>query len=219
MPSSASPTNARSRRCRGATSKTRWSVAAASHHRRHRDHRGQPGEICLFRPYLQFPRRFTMPKTSAITKPIYQQDPGRAHRRASPARGTNACSGDHFPEVKAVTYTRQERLYGDLKAGKPPARSATACASHLAGRHRTRSGAAASPAGLIRRRTISAQPCARGESLDDPAIAAGLRLRAPAHRPEGWLLRALSALFPCVNFSSKYSYSWPGRLPGRGLQG
>ncbi len=69
------------------------------------------------RPYLQFPARFMMPKTSAMTEPLYAKLHGERI-------GVIAGSGHermlraYFPDVKVVTYTRQEWMYGDLKAGK-----------------------------------------------------------------------------------------------------
>nr|WP_292773875.1 transporter substrate-binding domain-containing protein [Mesorhizobium sp.] len=69
------------------------------------------------RPYLQFPARFMMPKTNAMTEPLYAKLNGERI-------GVIAGSGHermlraYFPDVKVVTYTRQEWMYGDLKAGK-----------------------------------------------------------------------------------------------------
>ncbi len=69
------------------------------------------------RPYLQFPARFMMPRTSAMTEPLYAKLHGERI-------GVIAGSGHermlraYFPDVKVVTYTRQEWMYGDLKAGK-----------------------------------------------------------------------------------------------------
>ena len=69
------------------------------------------------RPYLQFPARFVMPKTRAATEPIHEKIVGERV-------GVIAGSGhehmlrEYFPAAKVVTYTRQEWMYGDLKAGK-----------------------------------------------------------------------------------------------------
>ncbi len=69
------------------------------------------------RPYLQFPARFVMPKTGAATEPLWQKVQGERI-------GVIAGSGHekmlraYFPGAKVVTYTRQEWMYGDLKAGK-----------------------------------------------------------------------------------------------------
>ncbi|MCX7305551.1 MAG: transporter substrate-binding domain-containing protein [Hyphomicrobiales bacterium] len=69
------------------------------------------------RPYLQFPARFMMPKTSAATEPLYEKVKGERI-------GVIAGSGQeemlraYFPGAKVVTYSRQEWMYADLKAGK-----------------------------------------------------------------------------------------------------
>ena len=74
-------------------------------------------KFAFSRPYLQFPARFMMPKTSAMTEPLYTKIKGERI-------GVIAGSGHermlraYFPDVKVVTYTRQEWMYGDLKAGK-----------------------------------------------------------------------------------------------------
>lgn len=69
------------------------------------------------RPYLQFPARFVMPKETTVSEPIYDKIKGMsigviagsAHERML---------RDYFPDVKVVVYPSQERLFGDLKAGK-----------------------------------------------------------------------------------------------------
>lgn len=69
------------------------------------------------RPYLQFPARFVMPKETTVSEPIYDKIKGTsigviagsAHERML---------RDYFPDVKVVVYPSQERLFGDLKAGK-----------------------------------------------------------------------------------------------------
>ena len=69
------------------------------------------------RPYLQFPARFVMPKETTVSEPIYDKIKGTsigviagsAHERML---------RDYFPDVKVATYPSQERLFGDLKAGK-----------------------------------------------------------------------------------------------------
>lgn len=69
------------------------------------------------RPYLQFPARFAMLKTSAVSEPIFKKIQGDRI-------GVMAGSGHermlraYFPDVKIVTYSRQGWLYADLKAGK-----------------------------------------------------------------------------------------------------
>jgi polar amino acid transport system substrate-binding protein len=69
------------------------------------------------RPYLQFPARFIMPRSSAVAEPIYAKLEGKrigvlagsAHERLLRS---------YFPDVKAVTYAKQEWLFDDLKANK-----------------------------------------------------------------------------------------------------
>lgn len=74
-------------------------------------------QYAFSRSYLQFPARFMMPKTSAKTEPIYAKIAGERI-------GVIADSGHekmlraYFPDVKVVTYSRQEWMYADLKAGK-----------------------------------------------------------------------------------------------------
>ena len=69
------------------------------------------------RPYLQFPARFMMPKTSAVTEPIYDKIQGE-RIGVMAGSGHERMLRDYFPGVKVVTYTRQEWLYADLKASK-----------------------------------------------------------------------------------------------------
>ena len=69
------------------------------------------------RPYLQFPARFMMPKTSAMTEPIYDKIQGE-RIGVMAGSGHERMLRDYFPGVKVVTYTRQEWLYADLKASK-----------------------------------------------------------------------------------------------------
>lgn len=69
------------------------------------------------RSYLQFPARFVVPTASPISDPVENKSVGRrigviagsAHERML---------RDYFPDVKAVTYTKQEWVFDDLKAGK-----------------------------------------------------------------------------------------------------
>jgi polar amino acid transport system substrate-binding protein len=69
------------------------------------------------RSYLQFPARFVVPTASPISEPVENKSAGRrigviagsAHERML---------RDYFPDVKAVTYTKQEWVFDDLKAGK-----------------------------------------------------------------------------------------------------
>ena len=69
------------------------------------------------RPYLQFPARFMMPRTSAASEPIYEKIQGERIGVIA-GSGHELMLRDYFPDVKVVTYTRQEWLYADLKAGK-----------------------------------------------------------------------------------------------------
>ena len=74
-------------------------------------------ELAFSRSYLQFPARFIMPKDKAVTEPVFSKlrderigvIAGSAHEKMLRA---------YFPDVKPVTYTKQEWLFGDLKAGK-----------------------------------------------------------------------------------------------------
>ena len=69
------------------------------------------------RPYLQFPGRFVMPRSTAVSEPV-------ADRLAGKRVGVIARSGherllrDHFPGLQPVTYSRREWLYDDLLGGK-----------------------------------------------------------------------------------------------------
>jgi polar amino acid transport system substrate-binding protein len=69
------------------------------------------------RPYLQFPARFMMQKTSAATEPLYEKIKGE-RIGVMAGSGHEMMLRDYFPDAKAVTYSRQEWLYADLKAGK-----------------------------------------------------------------------------------------------------
>lgn len=69
------------------------------------------------RPYLQFPARFMMAKTGAVTEPLYQKLEGKRIGVLA-GSGHERMLRDYFPGIKVVTYTRQEWMYGDLKAGK-----------------------------------------------------------------------------------------------------
>jgi polar amino acid transport system substrate-binding protein len=69
------------------------------------------------RPYLQFPARFVMPKASVLNEPLYSKLKDKqigvmaetAHERML---------RDYFSDVKVETYTKQEAMLNDLKAGK-----------------------------------------------------------------------------------------------------
>lgn len=68
------------------------------------------------RPYLRFPARFIMPKAKAVAEPIFDRLQGKrigvlagsAHERLL---------RDRFSGLRPVTYSRQEWLFADLKAG------------------------------------------------------------------------------------------------------
>jgi polar amino acid transport system substrate-binding protein len=69
------------------------------------------------RSYLQFPARFVVPTASPISEPLHGKSAGRrigviagsAHERML---------RDYFPDVKVITYIKQEWVFEDLKAGK-----------------------------------------------------------------------------------------------------
>ncbi|RUW62886.1 transporter substrate-binding domain-containing protein [Mesorhizobium sp. M7A.F.Ca.US.008.03.1.1] len=69
------------------------------------------------RSYLQFPARFIMPKSKALTEPVFDKlhskrvgvISGSAHERML---------RDYFNTVQVIPFDRPEDLYADLKAGK-----------------------------------------------------------------------------------------------------
>lgn len=69
------------------------------------------------RSYLQFPARFVVPTASTFAEPVHAKAAGwrigviagSAHERML---------RDYFPDVKVVTYSKQEWLLDDLKSGK-----------------------------------------------------------------------------------------------------
>lgn len=69
------------------------------------------------RPYLRFPARFVTPRAKSFTEPLFDRLPGErigvmagsAHERML---------RNYFPDVKAVTYSKQEWMLQDLKDGK-----------------------------------------------------------------------------------------------------
>jgi polar amino acid transport system substrate-binding protein len=75
------------------------------------------GKYAFSRPYLKFPARFIMSKTSVLSEPLFDKlaekrigvVAGSAHERMLRA---------YFPNVQVVTYTKQEWLFDDLKASK-----------------------------------------------------------------------------------------------------
>ncbi|MEO5321721.1 transporter substrate-binding domain-containing protein [Mesorhizobium sp. CC13] len=74
-------------------------------------------QYAFSRPYLQFPARFIMKKPQAVTEPLVDKLAGKrvgviagsAHERVL---------RDYFPQVQAVTFSKPEWLFGDLKADK-----------------------------------------------------------------------------------------------------
>ena len=69
------------------------------------------------RSYLQFPARFIMPKTKALTEPIFDRLRGK---RVGVVAGSahERMLRDYFRNVQVVTFAQQEELYDGLKAGK-----------------------------------------------------------------------------------------------------
>ncbi|MEW9808694.1 transporter substrate-binding domain-containing protein [Mesorhizobium marinum] len=74
-------------------------------------------QFAFSRPYLQFPARFMMQKTRATSEPIFRKIEGERIGVIA-GSGHETMLRDYFPGVKVVTYSRQEWMYGDLKAGK-----------------------------------------------------------------------------------------------------
>ena len=69
------------------------------------------------RPYLRFPARFIAAKNSGMQEPIYVAVAGR---RVGVMAGSahEAMLRSYFPTAKAVTYTRADWLFGDMREGK-----------------------------------------------------------------------------------------------------
>lgn len=69
------------------------------------------------RPYLQFPARFIMTRTTAVSEPVFEK---LESKRIGVVAGSahEGMLRDYFPGVKVVTYTKQEWLLADLKAAK-----------------------------------------------------------------------------------------------------
>ncbi|WP_189644476.1 transporter substrate-binding domain-containing protein [Mesorhizobium sp. M9A.F.Ca.ET.002.03.1.2] len=69
------------------------------------------------RSYLQFPARFIMPKTKALTEPIFDRLRGK---RIGVVAGSahERMLRDYFGAVQVIPFDRPEALYDDLKAGK-----------------------------------------------------------------------------------------------------
>jgi polar amino acid transport system substrate-binding protein len=69
------------------------------------------------RPYLHFPARFVMPKTSAVAEPVVEKLQGK---RVGVIAGSahEDMLRDRFPGTLVVTYSRPEWLFADLKSAK-----------------------------------------------------------------------------------------------------
>lgn len=69
------------------------------------------------RPYLQFPARFIMRKTQAVTEPVGEKLKGKRVGVLSGSAHERVLR-DYFPGIKAVTYAKPDWLNADLKDGK-----------------------------------------------------------------------------------------------------
>ncbi|MFD2052797.1 transporter substrate-binding domain-containing protein [Mesorhizobium calcicola] len=69
------------------------------------------------RSYLQFPARFVMPKSKALTEPVFDKLRGK---RVGVVAGSahERMLRDYFNTVQIIPFDRPEDLYTDLKAGK-----------------------------------------------------------------------------------------------------
>ncbi|MER9600811.1 transporter substrate-binding domain-containing protein [Mesorhizobium sp. M0243] len=69
------------------------------------------------RSYLQFPARFIMPKSKALTEPVFDKLHGK---RVGVISGSahERMLRDYFSTVQVIPFDRPEDLYADLKAGK-----------------------------------------------------------------------------------------------------
>jgi polar amino acid transport system substrate-binding protein len=74
-------------------------------------------KMAFSRAYLRLPARFVMPKTSALSEPLYAKIGGK---RIGVMSGSahEAMLRDYFPDVRVVTYSRDTWLHGDLRDGK-----------------------------------------------------------------------------------------------------
>ena len=74
-------------------------------------------KFAFTRPYLQFPARFITPKVKSLTEPLVEKLKGE---RVGVVAGSahERMLRDYFPNVKAVTFEKQEWMLADLKAGK-----------------------------------------------------------------------------------------------------
>lgn len=73
--------------------------------------------LTFTRPYLIFPARFVMNRTTAVAEPLA---PNLAGKRVGVLSGTSheQMLRDYFDDVSVVTYSKPSWLYEDLKAGK-----------------------------------------------------------------------------------------------------
>jgi polar amino acid transport system substrate-binding protein len=69
------------------------------------------------RPYLRFPARFIMPKTTAVAEPVFDKLQGK---RVGVIAGSahELVLRAYFAGVKVVTYSRQDWMLEDLKAAR-----------------------------------------------------------------------------------------------------
>jgi polar amino acid transport system substrate-binding protein len=69
------------------------------------------------RPYLRFPARFVMPKTTAVAEPVFDKLQGK---RVGVIAGSahELVLRAYFAGVKVVTYSRQDWMLEDLKAAR-----------------------------------------------------------------------------------------------------
>ena len=151
-------------------------------------------EYAFSRPYLQFPARFIMPKTRAATEPIYAKIQGERIGVIA-GSGHERMLREYFPGAKVVTYSRQEWLYADLKAGKLAGAFGDGMrfAFWLAGSEA--SGCCRFAGGPYLAPEYLGLGLAIATKNRRPGAGRGLRLRAAADRRQGPLLRAISALF------------------------
>nr|WP_311032669.1 transporter substrate-binding domain-containing protein [Mesorhizobium sp. WR6] len=74
-------------------------------------------EFAFSRSYLRFPARFIMPKSTALTEPIYSKIAG-LRIGVMAGSGHERMLRAYFPDVKPVTFTRQDWLYESLRDRK-----------------------------------------------------------------------------------------------------
>jgi len=69
------------------------------------------------RPYLRFPARFVTLKAGALAEPIFEKVKGERIGVIAGSAHERMLRG-YFPDVKVVTYSKQEWMFGDLKERK-----------------------------------------------------------------------------------------------------